>query len=194
MLPLPSPVVRRKYNNCSVPTCEKHYPPLQDKRFYRLPKDPKRRQQWVEILGISSELSKSRLGLSVCGDHFGDEAFTDTLRLRLNRYAKPLVPHSLVSNIVEVATSEQSVPNELSKTRVEESVHTGPTSEKIHYTIDVNGTAISLSQNKSDAEVQKKTREDKNKKVSQKNDVSVYKLPSGRKVMFYHLPILKNLK
>lgn len=78
---------------------------------------------------------------------------------------------------MEVDSYQQYVPNEFSEN-----------SEKIDYRIGVSGTAITFS------ELQKKTSEDKNKKLSCENKVYVYELPSGRKVMFYHLPILENLK
>lgn len=101
---------------------------------------------------------------------------------------------------MEVVTSEQSIPNEFSKNSDEESLQIDQTSEKIPYTIDVNGTATSPSKNKSFAELSKENNlqrktisEESNKKVSCENKVYVYKLPSGRKVMYYHLPILDNL-
>lgn len=104
MLPimLPTPVVRRKNKyRCSVPRCSSIYywpaqPNVKKKRFYRLPKDDNRRQQWIDILGIPNG-PKSVHSMSVCGDHFGEEAFTNTLRDRLNKYAKPLVPAPLVN-------------------------------------------------------------------------------------------------
>lgn len=97
---------------------------------------------------------------------------------------------------MEVNTSQSIVPslintklNELSQDCNEEIVHnvevTSEKNENTHSTTDINKSLADVKKEK------KFRRKAKHKKSSGQTKVYVvYKLPSGRKVMFYHLPIL----
>lgn len=100
MLSTSSTVRNEKRNKCMVPTCDNvYYRPVQqglNKHFFRIP--DKKRQQWINILGIVS----THRELRVCEDHFTYDDFTSTLRNRLHKYAMPSVPDQVVNTIFQI--------------------------------------------------------------------------------------------
>uniref|UniRef100_A0A8C6PV82 THAP-type domain-containing protein n=1 Tax=Nothobranchius furzeri TaxID=105023 RepID=A0A8C6PV82_NOTFU len=66
-------------DSCCAPGCANHRGQVQDRAFYRIPKDPARRERWISAIKRARSAMKkterwnpSHNGFRLCSDHFSD--------------------------------------------------------------------------------------------------------------------------